>query len=97
MTAALNTPHSEKITLVAATAKVVTGAGTPVTVHIPTGTSLNVYTTCAANAEIIANTADWVVWPNGVTAGPFMDTLLRKVTAIKFLSVAGGTVYLVRS
>jgi hypothetical protein len=97
LTTPLVTPPSEKHTLAANVAKLIGGGNEPITVHIPTGTSATVYTTCCLSSEINADTADWVEWPNGVKAGPFMDALLHRVTAIKVLSVAGGVIYFKRN
>lgn len=96
MTTAIITPDPEKHTLTAATAKIIRGGNGPISVHIPTGTTADIYTTLGTNAEINAGTADWVEWPGGVRAGPYRDTIIFPVTGIKMLSVAGGSVYLQR-
>lgn len=96
MTTTIVTPDSEKHVLAAATAKIVAGGSGPITVHIPTGTTADIYTTLGTNEEINDSTADWVEWPGGVRAGPYRDTIVHPVTGIKMLSVAGGDVYIKR-
>lgn len=87
---------SEKLPLVANVPRIVAGQENPVTVQIPTGTTASVATTCCTPAEVDAGTADWVDWPAGTKTGPYIDSLIGKVTAIKLSSAAGGNVYLVR-
>jgi hypothetical protein len=87
---------TEKYTLNAGVPVIISAHSTPITIHIPAGTTAKVSMTCATADEIAADTADWVDWPNGDQAGPFIDALLNRVAALKLESTAGGVVYLAR-
>ncbi|WP_448167683.1 hypothetical protein [Burkholderia ambifaria] len=89
--------NSESYALTAGHDVIVSGAGNPLTVHIPTGTTATIYTTCSSRAQIDAGTADWIAWGNGSKAGPFMDVLLYPIGALKISSAAGGTVNIART
>lgn len=87
----------EEYTLAAGVPQVIEAEHTPISVQVKTGTTADVYTTCSTPEEVAAGTADWVEWTNGPKAGPFTDVVRWPCTALKLVSVAGGTVYLARS
>jgi hypothetical protein len=99
MTTYFGGPVSKKYSLAAGTPVIIPGCDEgELTVHIPTGTTLLVQITCATADEVELNTDPniWMDWPAGTKPGPYMDTLLGHVTALKFTSAAGGSVYVLR-
>lgn len=45
--------------------------------------------TTSPDANIAADTATWVDWPNGDTNGTYTDALITPVTAVRGISVSG--------
>ncbi len=95
VTAVTPTPVGKKYTLAANTPLYIPGAE-GVTVHIQTGTTANVFTTLDDDADIAAETADWVPWADGSKAGPWLNKTVGQCKMIKLLSVVGGTVFVAR-
>lgn len=92
-------PVSEKITLAAGVDKVIPGGIAPISIMIPTGTTADVYVTCAPARDVNADmtAVDWIEWTPGSHAGPYLGVISQPVTAIKLTSAGGGTVDVVRT
>lgn len=88
---------SEEYTLKPGVPLYIGGEHTPITVQIPTGTTADVYTTAATQAEIDTSTADWFEWTDATKTGPFKDVIQGPISGIKIVSAAGGKVLLARS
>lgn len=89
-------PSSRKLNLIADVPMIVPTVSSPVTVQIPTGSTIHVGVTCAPTEEVMAGTAEWEGWPAGNKVGPFIDTLVAQVTALRITAIgANGVVYLV--
>lgn len=89
-------PSSAKITLVATVPFYVGGDPLPMSIHIPNGTTAQVYYTCSTAADVNAGNADWVDSGNGAKVGPFIFQTPGPLSALKIVSAAGGTVNIAR-
>ncbi len=64
-------------------AKIIPVHSVPLTINIPTGSTIMVETTCDTGEKIRLGTANWQQWPQGSQAGPFTDTLTAMVVALR--------------